>query len=72
MIMNDQRRLKQILINFLTNAIKFTSSGSVTLKITYSMFDNLYFEVIDTGSGISPERIAKLGSAYATFGNETN
>ena len=48
--MNDQRRLKQILINFLTNAIKFTSSGSVTLKITYSIFDNLYFEVIDTGS----------------------
>ncbi len=55
----DRVRLKQILVNLLYNAVKFTNQGSVTLdvKIKGNM---LNFAVIDTGIGISPENINNL------------
>ena len=71
-LFNDQRRLKQILLNFLNNGIKFTSTGSVTLSVDSTTLGNIYFKISDTGSGVSPDKIAKLGSAYATFGTDTN
>lgn len=49
----DERRLKQILFNLLANAVKFTESGSVTLKVSQGA-EALRFSVIDTGIGISP------------------
>lgn len=59
-VIGDELRLRQILINLLNNAIKFTDSGSVTLKVfAYSYdkeFDNICFEVIDTGIGIPLEK----------------
>ena len=55
----DRVRLKQILVNLLYNAVKFTSKGSVTLDVKIK--DNmLNFDIIDTGIGISPENIKKL------------
>ncbi len=55
----DRVRIKQILVNLLSNSVKFTERGSVSLdvKIKDKM---LYFAVIDTGIGISPENINKL------------
>ncbi|MBE9195998.1 HAMP domain-containing histidine kinase [Synechocystis sp. LEGE 06083] len=50
----DQRRWKQILINLLSNGVKFTSQGSVTLAVKATE-EALIFSVIDTGIGISPE-----------------
>ncbi|MEM8830380.1 MAG: HAMP domain-containing sensor histidine kinase [Cyanobacteria bacterium P01_G01_bin.19] len=55
----DSLRLKQILINLLSNATKFTDSGSITLKVTLAE-GLLYFAVIDTGTGISKQNIHKL------------
>lgn len=55
----DSLRLKQILINLLSNAIKFTDRGKVTLKVELKE-DLLYFSVIDTGTGMTPESVAKL------------
>jgi signal transduction histidine kinase len=55
----DKRRLKQILVNLLANAIKFTDVGSVTLAITQTPTE-IQFAVTDTGIGISQENIAKL------------
>ncbi|MBE9192617.1 GAF domain-containing protein [Gloeocapsopsis crepidinum LEGE 06123] len=49
----DQRRLKQILVNLLSNAFKFTEVGSITLKVEQTEVAIL-FSVIDTGIGISP------------------
>jgi CheY-like chemotaxis protein len=48
----DDIKIKQVLINLLGNAVKFTDSGSVTLRITAEKSDHYHFEVQDTGSGI--------------------
>lgn len=55
----DEVRIRQIVINLLTNAFKYTEEGSVTFDIKYSRIDdshvNLIFSVKDTGKGISIE-----------------
>lgn len=60
MVIGDERRLRQVLINLLGNAIKFTNQGSVTLKVTAvspEQPDYYRFAVEDTGIGISPANI---------------
>jgi signal transduction histidine kinase len=58
LIQADRRALKQILLNILSNAVKFTpSGGNVTLTTTASK-DALIFKVIDTGIGIPIESIS--------------
>lgn len=61
----DAQRIRQILVNLLSNAFKFTSAGSVTLHIAPLPSGWLRFEVRDTGVGIEPadrERLFKLFS----------
>ncbi len=55
----DEKRLRQILINLLANAVKFTDRGAVTLRVTYSR-EIATFEVEDTGIGISEEDVARV------------
>lgn len=50
-IISDEQRLKQILINLLSNSVKFTTNGNIRLDI-YSKMNKLFFEVHDTGIGI--------------------
>lgn len=50
----DQKRLRQALINLISNAIKYTQSGEVVLNVRYSA-QIATFEVRDTGPGIAPE-----------------
>lgn len=61
-ILVDSRRLKQILVNLLNNAVKFThENGNVTLRATASAEGNeMQFHVIDSGIGISTEDQQKL------------
>lgn len=59
----DGGKLRQVLLNLLTNGIKFTEEGSVTLRAT-SRGNKLYFEVQDTGSGIAPSDIGSLFEAF--------
>jgi CheY-like chemotaxis protein len=60
----DSARLRQILINLLGNAIKFTESGSIHLSVIGQVLDTedqeLTFTVKDTGIGILPERIGEI------------
>lgn len=65
----DEIRLKQILINLLGNAVKFTSNGEIELKVfpLETMEENkvkIRFEVRDTGIGINPEKQFKIFEAF--------
>lgn len=59
----DQKRLRQVLINLISNAIKFTDAGSVTLKVHYRN-ELATFEVIDTGIGIAPEDAERIFAPF--------
>ena len=60
-ILSDPLRIKQILLNLCSNAIKFTSKGCVCLTLQYeSSLDTLNFRVQDTGIGMSPDQLDKL------------
>ena len=64
-VRGDPARLRQILINLLGNAIKFTEHGSVTLHCGVGQSgDGLSFKVIDTGIGIKPEVLPNLFTAF--------
>lgn len=56
----DRRRLTQVLSNLVRNAIKFTSSGSVTVQVKADSSGKLLFEVTDTGLGIPKKEQRKL------------
>ena len=65
----DAVRIKQVLVNLLTNAIKFTECGEVELRVDYTALGNhqgrFHFSVRDTGIGISDEQQAKLFHAFS-------
>lgn len=59
-IVNDDKRLFQVISNFMNNAVKFTSEGSI--KLGYQKVDDahLRFYVTDTGMGIEPDKIGQV------------
>jgi signal transduction histidine kinase/DNA-binding NarL/FixJ family response regulator len=61
-VRGDERRLRQILLNLLGNAVKYTDHGSVTLSIDYDVNNDgtLLCEVIDTGVGIPAEQAESI------------
>jgi len=63
-ILTDPVRLKQILLNLLGNAVKFTNRGSVTLTVNVEAPDILRFAVADTGVGIPADRIDAIFDAF--------
>ena len=56
----DPVRLKQILLNLLNNAIKFTETGHVALRVSLDSEGQVRFVVADTGIGIPPEKLARI------------
>jgi len=64
----DSGRIRQILLNIMGNATKFTHEGSVTLEVSWQAKDEkhgrLYFSVQDTGIGIKKENLVKLFDAF--------
>ncbi len=65
-IIGDQTKLRQVFINIIDNAIKYTLSGSVTIKLEKHPKNNCYIiSIIDTGSGIAPEEIPKLFTKFS-------
>lgn len=68
-LIGDELRLTQILNNFLSNAVKFTSVGYINIEVTKTLqFDDeieLFFVVSDTGIGISPEEKDKLFKSFS-------
>jgi signal transduction histidine kinase/CheY-like chemotaxis protein/integral membrane sensor domain MASE1 len=76
----DERRLRQILLNLLDNAVKFTDQGSVTLKVGFNQLTTpspslkrtgvVDFKIEDTGVGISPENIETIFEPFEQVGKQ--
>ncbi|CAH1193949.1 Aerobic respiration control sensor protein ArcB [Paenibacillus auburnensis] len=66
-IYGDAERLKQVLINLLGNAVKFTSKGSISVKVKLGEQDPslLVFTLTDTGIGIEPAQLNKIFEPFA-------
>jgi two-component system sensor histidine kinase/response regulator len=65
-VRGDPSRLRQVLINFVGNAIKFTDSGEVIVRVRAAGRDGLLrFEVVDTGIGISDEAQPRIFNAFS-------
>ncbi|EDM37197.1 sensory transduction histidine kinase [Pedobacter sp. BAL39] len=75
-IVGDPVRLGQILINLITNSIKFTSSGSVSIDVWKEHEDlehiTICFEIADTGIGIAEDRIADIFDRFTQASSDTN
>ncbi|QDU70841.1 PAS domain-containing protein [Mucisphaera calidilacus] len=65
-IRTDPTRLRQILLNLVGNAVKFTEVGSVTIRLSHEPgSDTIGFRVVDTGIGMSPEQCAVVAKFEA-------
>jgi signal transduction histidine kinase len=74
-ILTDPKRLRQILINLVGNGIKFTETGSITIRLGPVERDEKEFfsiEVIDTGIGIPSEEMDRLFEAFVQGSNHTS
>ncbi|MDJ1170178.1 ATP-binding protein [Roseofilum sp. BLCC_M154] len=64
-IETDEVKLKQILVNLLNNALKFTTVGRVSLEITKISKPTIQFTITDTGVGIKPEELQHLFQPFS-------
>lgn len=75
LVQGDSTRLRQILVNLLANAIKFTESGEVALRLNVLERTKnkirLQFDVTDTGIGITPEEKEKIFTAFSQADGST-
>lgn len=76
MLCGDEVRIKQILINLLNNAVKYTSEGSVTLSVRCERQGvnrvRVWYSVEDTGQGVKKENIPYLFNAFRRVDEEKN
>ncbi len=70
-VIGDPTRFRQILINLISNALKFTDYGEVTLRISINNKNDLYFEITDTGIGISDEQQHNLFETFSQADKST-
>ena len=75
-VRGDAMRVRQILMNFLSNAIKFTAAGEVAVRVRLleerDGASSVRFEVTDTGIGIAPERIEPLFDSFVQADSSTS
>ncbi|MCT8874825.1 ATP-binding protein [Shewanella xiamenensis] len=71
-IKTDPYRLKQILLNFISNAVKFTQKGTIKLVANITVKNELYIAIIDNGIGISTEQASSLFHAFTQADSSTS
>jgi signal transduction histidine kinase/ActR/RegA family two-component response regulator len=70
-VMADRTRLRQVVINLISNAIKYTASGgTVRIAVTLPTLDRVRVTVTDSGPGIAPELIPRLFTPFERLGAE--
>ena len=71
-ICNDALRIKQIILNLCSNALKFTKAGKVSIKVYCDLEkEKIYFNVIDSGIGLTTEQIDKIFDAFTQADSST-
>ena len=74
-IVGDEQRLRQVLLNLVGNAIKFTSKGEILVRVQlqqqHEEYVDLLFEVIDTGIGIPEDKLSRLFRAFSQVDSST-
>jgi two-component system, sensor histidine kinase len=74
-VSGDPTRIKQVLNNLFSNALKFTETGGVTLRLTAAEADGAWrlgLAVADTGPGMTAEQTARLFTAFEQLGDATS
>ena len=74
-LIGDEIRIRQVIINLLTNAVKYTHTGVIVLKVSQTRHDygiNLCVSVRDSGIGISPENLEKLFTSFQQVDTKKN
>ena len=64
LLYTDQRRITQVLNNFISNAMKFTNTGSITFGYEEPKDGYIRYFVTDTGTGIPPEKVADIFNRF--------
>lgn len=64
LVYSDAQKLRQILINLIGNAIKFTEQGSISLTVKRIDNEYYYFEISDTGLGIAEDNIEAIFTGF--------
>lgn len=67
-VRGDEQRLRQVLLNLLVNAVKFTDRGEVILRVNYTAPSRLYFAVQDSGVGIAAEQEDSIFQPFKQVG----
>jgi signal transduction histidine kinase/ligand-binding sensor domain-containing protein/DNA-binding response OmpR family regulator len=75
-IIGDRLRLRQVLLNLVSNALKFTESGEIFLKVSLAKIEadgqlELLFSVRDTGIGIAPDKLDRLFKSFSQVDSST-
>jgi signal transduction histidine kinase/CheY-like chemotaxis protein len=71
LLYGDPVRIRQILLNLTSNAIKFTERGTVRIEVSRSFLSRVRVSVIDTGIGIEPEKLGKLFARFTQADTST-
>lgn len=74
-MIGDEARIRQVIINLMTNAVQYTESGSITLTVSQTRQEygiNLFVSVADTGIGISEENLDKLFTSFYRVDTKKN
>ena len=68
---SDEVKIRQCLMNLISNAAKFTEDGTITLRVRRPAPDRLAFDVADTGIGMSPEQLGRLFQRFSQADEST-
>ncbi|MEM7800130.1 MAG: ATP-binding protein, partial [Chloroflexota bacterium] len=68
-IVSDPQKIKQILLNLLSNAAKFTKDGTVTLSVSPTIGEMVNFSVVDSGVGIPKQALERIFESFRQIDN---